>query len=294
MVRSFFCVPLRPLRFLPFMLIDPNDFLDRMALAARQVGAVALRFYGKVANIEKTVVGREFANDDHRAAIQALSDVDLAAQEVLLLALAEQFPFVVLEPEEDTPSTDLFAGNASPYTVVVDPIDGTLNYINQREEFGVMVGLMEEERYLASLVYFPLEDRLFRAVRGEGCTVTAGGATRRVRAGETPDVVLRDQSTPAAVAGAIEALGFSTSRSGCSAVDSTVAATGVAAAALSFKEPSIRRCIGALVSREAGGYLCDVHGNPYDCVHPAGLDSLLTARDRATAERLLPALVVPR
>ncbi len=272
------------------MLIDANDFLDRMSLAARQVGSVALRFYGKVENLEKSVPGREFVNDDHRARIQALSDVDLAAQEIVLLALAEHFPFVKLDPEEDTQSVALFSSNESPYTVVVDPIDGTLNYITQRDQFGVMIGLLEENRYIASLVHFPKEGRTYRAVRGDGCTVTVAGETKPVRAGETPVLILRDSATPDAIAEALESAGFATSRSGCSAVDSTVAATGVAAAAVSFKEPSVRRCIGALVSREAGGYLCDKHGNPYDCIHPAGLDSLVTARSREVAERIVPLL----
>ncbi len=275
------------------MLIDPNDFLDRMGLAARQVGAVALRFYGKVANLEKTVEGREFANADHRAAIEALSDVDLAAQEIVLIALAEHFPFVMLDPEESTSSVALFNGNSSPYTVIVDPIDGTLNYITQRDQFGVMIGLMEEDRYLASLVYFPLQGRLYCAVRGEGCTLSAGGHVSAVRVEDTPNLVLRDAATPDGAMVSVEALGFQTTRSGCSAVDSTVAATSVAAAAISYKEPSVRRCIGALVSREAGGYLCDLHGNPYDSTSPAALDSLLVARDRATAERLVQAIAFP-
>jgi fructose-1,6-bisphosphatase/inositol monophosphatase family enzyme len=271
--------------------VDPNAFLDVMSLAARQVGAVALRFYGKVANLEKEVIGREFANDDHRAALQALSDVDLAAQEVLLVALAERFPFVNLDPEEDTPSVSWFEGNDSRYTVVLDPIDGTLNYITQRGKFGVMVGLMEDDRYLASLVYFPMEGALYRAVRGEGCSVTIGGIARPVRSGPSPELVLRDAATPVEIAESVTAAGFTVTRSGCSAVDSTVAATGVAAAAISYHQPSIRRCIGALVSREAGGYLCDIHGRPYECTHPGALDSLLVARDRETAERILPVLV---
>ena len=114
---------------------------------------------------------------------------------------------------------------------------------------------------------------------------------RPVRSGETPDLVFRDSATPAAVAEAVAAAGFEVTRSGCSAVDSTVAATGAAAAAISYHQPSIRRCIGALVSREAGGYLCDIHGQPYDATHPGKLDSLLVASGRQVAERLLPLLV---
>jgi fructose-1,6-bisphosphatase/inositol monophosphatase family enzyme len=270
--------------------VEPAAFLDCMSIAARQVGAVALRFYGKVANLEKEVVGREFANDDHRAALQALSDVDLAAQEILLIALAEGYPFVAVDPEEDTPGVAAFADNVSRYTVVLDPIDGTLNYITQHGKFGVMVGLMEDERYVAGLVYFPLDGRLYRAVRNEGCTVTIAGIERPVRTGETPALVFYDAATPAEAAAAIESVGVSTTRSGCSAVDSTVAATGEAAAALSYHQPSVRRCIGALVSREAGGYLCDLQGRPYDCTHPSTLDNLLVARDRAFAEVVLGAL----
>lgn len=263
-----------------------------MSLAAMQVGAVALRFYGKVANLEKHI-DRATVNDEHRAALEALSDVDLAAQEIVLLALEADYPWIAVEAEEDTPGVATFASNPSPYTVVLDPIDGTLNYITQTEQFAVMIGLMEDDRYLAGLVYFPLQGRLFRAIRGEGCTLTVHGQTTAVRTSETPNLVLRDAATPPEVATAIESLGFVTSRSGCSAVDSTVAATMSAAASISYHAPSIRRCIGALVSREAGGVLTDLHGHQYDCTHPRSLDSLLVARDRTLVDRLLEVIVPP-
>jgi fructose-1,6-bisphosphatase/inositol monophosphatase family enzyme len=264
-----------------------NEFLDRMGLAARQVGYMALQFYGKVQNIEKTL-DREYVNDIQRATAQALCDVDLAAQEILLMALAEHYPFVAIDPEEDTPSVKKFARNKSPYTVIIDPIDGTLNYITQREQFAVIVGLLKDDRYVASLAYFPLKGELYRAVRDRGCTVTKDGKAREVRAGRTPNVILYESGASEAFLAALGEAGYDTLRGGCSTMDSTIAATRIGAASIFHRVPSVRRCIGALVSREAGGYLCDALGNPYDCTHPRDMDSLVIGRDRATVERLLP------
>ena len=267
--------------------IRHTDFLERMGLAARQVGLMALQFYGKVANIEKTL-DRVYLNETQRATAQALSDVDLAAQEILLTALAEYFPFVAIDAEEDTPTVKQFRRNRSPYTVIIDPIDGTLNYLTQREQFAVIVGLIKDDRYVASLAYFPLTGELYRAVRDRGCTVTKNGKTRAVRGGKTPNVILRESAATDEFVAGLEQMGFATLRGGCSTMDSTIAATRIGAASIFHRVPSVRRCIGTLISREAGGYLCDARGEPYDCTHPRDMDSLVIARNKATAERLLP------
>lgn len=269
--------------------IRHSDFLRAMGLAARQVGRFALQFRGKVANLEK-MVDRTYVNDEQRAAVQALTDVDLAAQEIILLALHDRFPFVEVEPEERTESVALFRRNRSRYRVVIDPIDGTLNYVTCAGQFAVAIGLLRDERFVASAIYFPLADMLLLASRDAGCTVTKSGRTRQARTGRVPAVVFRDSATAEEDARRVAGLGFAVERSGCSIADTTIAATHWAAASIYSVSPSVRRCIGTLVSREAGGYLCDFEGRPYDCEYPSGTGSLLVARDRGTAERILAAL----
>jgi fructose-1,6-bisphosphatase/inositol monophosphatase family enzyme len=267
-----------------------DDFLDTMSLAARQVGTMAVQFYGKVANIEKTL-DRAYVNETQKATAQALSDVDLAAQEILLLALHERYPFVGLDAEENTPLIKKFARNArdgSPYTVIIDPIDGTLNYITQREQFAVIVGLIKDDKYVASLAYFPLRGELYRAVRGKGCTVTKAGKTKPARAGKGANVILRESAATDEFVEELKALGYETLRGGCSTMDSTIAATRIGAASLFHRAPSVRRCIGTLISLEAGGYLTDARGNEYTCTHPRDMEGLVVARDAKVAERLLP------
>lgn len=265
------------------------EFLDVMSLAARHAGTVALQFYGKVANLGKTLE-RDYVNDIQRATAQALTDVDLVAQEILLQALAEYYPFVAIDAEEDTPTVKRFRRNRSPYTIVIDPIDGTLNYVSQRQQFAVVVGLLKEDRYVASLAYFPLRNELYRAIRDRGCTVTNNGRTKPVRAGRAPGLILHESAHTEEFMSEIKQAGFDVLRGGCSTMDSTVAATRIGAASIFHRPPSVRRCIGTLISREAGGFLSDARGKHYDCTHPAGMDSLVVASTERLAERLLPSI----
>jgi len=129
---------------------------------------------------------------------------------------------------------------------------------------------------------------LYRAVRGKGCTVTKGGKTKPVKAGKSPNLVLRESAATDEMVEEIEALGYETLRGGCSTMDSTLSATHIGAASIFHRVPSVRRCIGTLISMEAGGYLCDARGTKYECTHPKTMDSLVVARDQKTAERLLP------
>ena len=265
-------------------IIDPESFLSHMRLAAEQVGVVALQFRGKVANVGKSMPTDE--DPVHRAAAEALSDVDLASQEIILLSLAAHFPFVRLDAEEDTPLVERFAGNDSRYTVVIDPIDGTLNYLSLRGEFGVLIGLLEDDRFIASLCHFPLRKETFVAVRDRGAfrydLSSRAGSRERVIAGTDSRLVYVNSGTGPEVIARVKAAGYEPARSGCSAIDSTVCATGLAAAAITMRAPSIRRSVGTLISREAGGILTLATGEPYDCTHPRGLTSLVVAESEWT------------
>lgn len=270
------------------MTIDPESFLSHMRLAAEQVGVLALQFRGKVANVGKKIEGDD--DPGHRAAAEALSDVDLVSQEIILLSLAAHFPFVRLDAEEETPLVERFAGNDSRYTVVIDPIDGTLNYLSLRGEFAVLIGLLEDDRFIASLCHFPLRKETFVAVRDRGAfrydLSTRSGSRERVIALTDSRLVYVDSATSPEIIARLQSAGYETARSGCSAVDATVAATGLAAAAITMRAPSIRRCVGTLISREAGGVLTLATGEPYDCTHPRGIASLVVACDKSTLTRL--------
>jgi 3'(2'), 5'-bisphosphate nucleotidase len=60
---------------------------------------------------------------------------------------------------------------------MVDPIDGTKDFIRGRDGFAVMIGLLDGERPALGVVYQPIGDKLYQAARGDGAFVQRGGGT---------------------------------------------------------------------------------------------------------------------
>ena len=149
------------------MRISGGQFADRMTLPLRQAMAAVVWLEGHVPNVQKAHEASE--------AKAALTDGDCVSQEILLTALREHFPEVALEAEEDTPAVKAFAANDSPYTVHVDPIDGTLRYLRRDGPYAIIVGLEHEGRVEASLVAVPQENVVIRAVRAGGAEISVGG-----------------------------------------------------------------------------------------------------------------------
>ena len=138
-----------------------------MTLPLRQAMAAVLWLEGRVRHGSKS--------DQPNEAKTAVSDGDFVSQEILVTALAEYFPDVVLDAEEDTPCARRFAANDSPFTVRVDPIDGSLRYLRGDGLYAIIVGLERDDLVEASLIAVPQEDVLIRAVRGGGAELSYHG-----------------------------------------------------------------------------------------------------------------------
>lgn len=139
-------------------------FVQAMGVAVRQAGAVARSLQGKVLD-EGKVSDVEMPNDDDdlRRKRAAKTVVDEIVQEVLILAASQQLDTLstLLDAEEETSSTCLFSSTPSETALVLDPIDGTLEYIEGLSLYSVCVGLVTGHRLKAALVYFPARDHLY-------------------------------------------------------------------------------------------------------------------------------------
>lgn len=92
-----------------------------------------------------------------------VTDTDVAIQEFLrgkLSAILPQSCFFA-EEQENTALTDA-------YTWVVDPIDGTLNFMRNRHFSCVSIGLLYEKQPVLGMIYNPFTDELFSAIKGKG------------------------------------------------------------------------------------------------------------------------------
>lgn len=92
-----------------------------------------------------------------------VSNIDLEAERVITEFIKEQWPDHQILAEEG----GLDKGNSS-YKWIIDPLDGTTNYIHGFPFFSVSIGLEFEGTLLAGVVYEPVRNKIFYAEKGKG------------------------------------------------------------------------------------------------------------------------------
>jgi len=113
---------------------------------------------------EKSKVGHE--DIETKSLNSLVSYVDKTAEEKLVKGLKELLPEAGLITEEDTPNE-----RDTKQRWVIDPLDGTTNYLHGIPVFAISVALLEENDPLVGVVYELGQKEMFSAARGEGCTL---------------------------------------------------------------------------------------------------------------------------
>lgn len=126
--------------------------MDVAAAAARAGGAAAMKFYGAV-EAELKVGG------------SPVTEADRAANAVILDLLRGAFPDDAVLSEESKDSLDRLSHRR---VWIVDPLDGTKEFLSMNGEFSVMVGLAVDGVATVGAVYAPATGRLYRAARDAG------------------------------------------------------------------------------------------------------------------------------
>ena len=148
-----------------------QDLLDQIEAAVRRAGQMM-----KQAHVERDGVEKKEGRSNF------VTVYDRRNQEYLQKAFAKILPEAVFMGEEN----DLFDGKLHEgYAFVVDPIDGTTNFMFDMGMSCVSAGLLLNGIPLAGFVYNPYTDEMFRAWRGHG----AYRNQKRLRA---PDIPLEE------------------------------------------------------------------------------------------------------
>ena len=200
-----------------------------------------------------------------------VTDVDVAAENAVLEILSNAFPAFGILAEESQPVPPSVE-SSSPYTWVVDPLDGTRNYAQAIPHFATVVALMHGEAPVLGVTYDPVREELFTAQIGCGAFLN-GQPIAVSQRGELSQSLLGCD------------LGYVEERAG-QAIDLVrslwpgmltlrlmgSAALGVAYAAAGRLDLYFHHSLapwdiaaGLLLVREAGGAIVDKQG------HPAGL-----------------------
>ncbi|WP_159884196.1 inositol monophosphatase family protein [Paenibacillus puerhi] len=103
-----------------------------------------------------------------------VTEADREAEAVILEAIRSEFPGHRIDSEEAGDN-----GISSDWLWLVDPLDGTNNYAIGLPVFAVSVALLYKGQPLLGVIYEPMTERMFVAVKGEGAT--CNGARLEIR-----------------------------------------------------------------------------------------------------------------
>jgi myo-inositol-1(or 4)-monophosphatase len=123
-----------------------------LANIVREAGAILLKYFGKVRHIR------------HKGEPSSVvCEADLAAEKYVIDQLRAHFPEDSIISEE----AGFLAGNSG-RTWVIDPLDGTSNFVAGIPWFGVQVGLLAKAKPVLAAMYLPVNDILYLAESGQG------------------------------------------------------------------------------------------------------------------------------
>jgi myo-inositol-1(or 4)-monophosphatase len=129
-----------------------HPLLNIAVSAARRAGEVIVRSLDRVGALAVSEKGR---ND-------FVSEVDRAAEQVLIATVRKSYPAHGFLAEESG------AAAGDDYTWVVDPLDGTTNFLHGFPQFAVSVACRHRGRAEVAVVLDPMRGELFTAERGAG------------------------------------------------------------------------------------------------------------------------------
>ena len=129
--------------------------------AAREAGSVIVRHLNQLEALEVVEKGRN----------EFVSQVDRLAEETIIAVIREYYPEHAILAEESGRSGD------HDYQWIIDPLDGTTNYLHGFPVFAVSIGVTHKGRLEHGVVYDPLRQEVFTASRGQGAQLDG----RRIR-----------------------------------------------------------------------------------------------------------------
>lgn len=233
---------------------SPERYFPTAVKAAKEAGKLLMEYFGK---LKQSDIERKGRSD-------YVSKVDRMSEEIIIDIIKAEFPGHAVDAEEG--GVD-HKRNAA-FRWVVDPLDGTTNYLHGFPMFCISIAMAHEHDWLLGVVYDPLRDELFWAQKGLGtwinrdqvkvseavefkdALVTTGFP---IRHGDHVDPYLESFRRVLQVTGGVR-------RAGAAALDLAYVASSRADGFWEFGLSPWDMAAGALLVKEAGGLVTDFFG----------------------------------
>ena len=262
-----------------------SALLNVMVGAAQKAGRSLARDFGEVENLQ---VSRKGPAD-------FVSKADMRAEEIVYAELSRARPswgFLM----EESGTTE---GEDGQHRWIVDPLDGTSNFLHAIPIFAVSIGLERQGELVAGVIYNPVMDELYVAEKGRGAYLN----DRRIRVSARTDLAASILGTGLPFMGHGDQLRTLTElqplmsrvagirRCGAAAIDLAWVAAGRFDGFWEHELKPWDMAAGVVLVREAGGFVTDAEGGSRametgsvivgnDTIHRALLKTLAAARDK--------------
>jgi len=131
-----------------------HPMLNIAVRAARSAGKVIVRAFEQ---LDKVEVESKGTND-------FVTSVDISAEQAIVEVLQKSYPNHTIIGEE----CGLIQGSENDFQWIIDPLDGTTNFIKGIPHFAVSIALKVKGKLDQSVIYDPIRGELFTASRGKG------------------------------------------------------------------------------------------------------------------------------
>ena len=267
-----------------------NHELQYAIELARGAGKIVLEQFGHARRLTKTHAG---------ASKEAVTEADRASQRFIVVGLAKRFPNdgVIGEENETGDAITFECPDPNGRVWVIDPVDGTNNFVAGVRAFCVCIGLLEAGRPLMGVVFDVCQDQVYAAARGEGAWLD----NRRLAAAQTAmnessllmitsNILDRHKRVPGFIGRWFGRTDWKLRILGSAALEAVQVAAGVAHGAITVNGKLWDVAAPAAILQEAGAVLTSLRGEaifPFDLANYKGAKVPFLAAGPKAHEELL-------
>ena len=179
--------------------------LNIMIKASEKASKILIKDFGE---IEKLQVSRKGPKD-------FVTNSDLKTEKIIINELKKAKPNYSILSEEEGIINNKDKNN----TWVIDPIDGTINYLHGVPHFAISIALKSYDQIIAGLIYDPIKDEMFYAEKNNGAYLN----NQRIKVSKRNNI---EDCLFAAGSKVGNSEGFLIRKSGCAALDMAYVAAG--------------------------------------------------------------------
>ncbi len=233
---------------------DPTSILSLATRLAQEASEISL------ARIEQATASRKFDKS-------IVTTTDNEIQSLIVAAIGEAYPDHAIYGEETAPTADArVAPSGTRYCWVIDPLDGTRNYVAKLPCFATSIAVLDEGIPIVGVIYEHYTRQLFSSTAGGGATLN-GHAIRVNDLGGESDHLLGAPSSKDEMALRVSRAwhgtrGYVCRNLGSTAFEMGLIASGAMSGMLGRRVKIWDIAAGALLIQEAGGLFTSPRGEP--------------------------------